>query len=181
MKPQSERWQGFARLSILPTVVSIMMIALCLQGCGTSRKASEASLKTETVASIQDSTASETRLVMTLPMAKEEVRLEIAMDSLHRLPEGASYTARQGRTQASVKRKGGNIEVTATSDSTAAIVEYYERTTTAANAVSGEQTSESDRTSLESHSNPLKTYLLGAICGAVIILLILIILKYKRQ
>ena len=80
-----------------------------------------------------------------------------------------------------MKRKGGNIEVTATSDSTAAIVEYYERTTMAANSVSGEQTSESDRTSLESRSNPLKTYLLGAMCGAVIILLIIIILKHKRQ
>lgn len=180
LKPRSARWQGYGRLSTVPIVVSIMMTALFLQGCVTSRKASEAREKTETVASIQDSTAIETRLVKTIPLEAEEARLEISMDSLARLPEGATYIARQGRTEARVKRQGGKIEVTATSDSTAAIVEYYERRTTTANAARGEQTSESERTTKERRSNGVKTYLLCAIIGAMAVI-ITVITKKKRK
>ena len=116
----------------------------------------------------------------TIPLEAEEARLEISMDSLARLPEGATYIARQGRTEARVKRQGGKIEVSATSDSTAAIVEYYERRTTTANAARGEQTSECERTTIERRSNGVKTYLLCAIIGAMAVI-ITVITKKKRK
>lgn len=62
-------------------------------------------------------------------MPKEAVTLTIAADSLRKLPEGASYSARSGRASVDVRKgqSAGTLVVYASCDSLQHLVEEYER------------------------------------------------------
>lgn len=77
------------------------------------------------------------------------VEMPIPVDSLLRLPEGAIYHAKSGRTAADVSRKGDTIYVTATCDSIQREVEDYEECRTDARTQS-EHSSNDVRTASES-------------------------------
>jgi uncharacterized protein YceK len=115
-KPRNARWRVFGRLSTLRTVASIMMIALFLSGCATSRKASVAT--EESVKQVSaDTLQSEVRQTWTETVPQEEAKLEIPLAELTNLPEKAEYRAKNGRASATVQNKGGIIVVYATCDS----------------------------------------------------------------
>ena len=106
------------------------------------------------------------------------------MDNLLRLPEGAAYTARQGRLSAALSRQGNDIRLEAASDSTGLQVETTEHTamtTTASSADSLQRQSSSIETTLKRRCNTLSTTLLSAICGALAILSAILIYKLKKK
>ena len=62
---------------------------------------------------------------MTLPM--QEVTLSIPIDSLRKLPQGATYSARDGRVSAQVSYRHDTLLVSSICDSIQSLVEYNER------------------------------------------------------
>ena len=64
-------------------------------------------------------------------MPRSEVRLELAVDSLLRLPSLAQYSGRSGQASVAVSREGGVIIVEAGCDSLLRVAERYERTAAA--------------------------------------------------
>ena len=135
---RSARWRVFARRLTMPTVASIVITALCLGACSTSKKALSA---TQTVATrqkvertVMDSTREVTvvrQQAVTVPESK--VTVTIVKDSLLRLPEGASWTGRSGQANVNVQRRAATdgkpevIVVEATCDSIQLQCERYER------------------------------------------------------
>lgn len=59
-------------------------------------------------------------------MPESKVSLQISVDSLLRLPEGAAYRKSHDRAHVEATQKGGVIYITGTCDSLARAVEYYE-------------------------------------------------------
>ena len=160
---QSGRWRVCARLSMLPTVAGIVMTALFLPGCATSRKARMAEAET-TVQAFTDTSRSEVLKIRTEAVPMAETRLEIPLAELADLPEKAEYRARNGRVSATVQNKGGTIVVYATCDSLQRQCEYYERRMASyKNAL--EQKKNEAITERERISNPWKTLLIAFIAG----------------
>ena len=155
-KPRNARWRVFGRLSTLRTVASIMMIALFLSGCATSRKASVAT--EESVKQVSaDTLQSEVRQTWTETVPQEEAKLEIPLTELTNLPEKAEFRAKNGRASATVQNKGGIIVVYATCDSLQRQCEYYERQMASYK--------KAFRTEKERSSNPWKMLLIAFIVG----------------
>ena len=123
---RSARWRVSGRLSTLLTAVSIMMIALFLAGCGSSRKASER-IQEVTIRERIDSLWRMQRRIWIDTVPMEEARIEIPVAELKDLPKGAEYHAKSGRAGARVRTKGDTIVVWATCDSVWRLCEYYER------------------------------------------------------
>lgn len=59
-------------------------------------------------------------------MPESKVKLQISVDSLLRLPEGAAYRKSKDRAHVEATQKGGVIYITGTCDSLQQAVEYYE-------------------------------------------------------
>lgn len=162
-KPRNARWRVFGRLSTLRTVASIMMIALFLSGCATSRKASVAT--EESVKQVSaDTLQSEVRHTWTETVPQEEAKLEIPLAELTNLPEKAEYRAKNGRASATVQNKGGIIVVYATCDSLQRQCEYYERQMASYKKALEQQKNEA-RTDKERSSNQWKMLLIAFIVG----------------
>ena len=162
-KPRSARWRVLGRLSTLRTVASIMMTALFLSGCATSRKASVAT--EESVKQVSaDTLQSEVRQTWTETVPQEEAKLEIPLAELINLPEKAEYRAKNGRASATVQNKGGTIVVYATCDSLQRQCEYYERQMASYKKALEQQKNEA-KTEKERSSNPWKMLLIAFIVG----------------
>ncbi len=106
----SAKWLVFARRLTMPTVASIVITALCLGACSTSKKAQSASQTVETRQKVERTVMDSTREVtvvrqqsVTVPESK--VTVTIVKDSLLRLPEGASWTGRSGQANVNVQRR----------------------------------------------------------------------------
>ena len=123
----------------MPTVASIVITALCLGACSTSKKAQSASQTVETRQKVERTVMDSTREVtvvrqqaVTVPESK--VTVTIVKDSLLRLPEGASWTGRSGQANVNVQRRAATdgkpevIVVEATCDSLQLQCERYEQT-----------------------------------------------------
>ena len=124
---------------MMPTVASIVITALCLGACSTSKKAQSASQTVETrqkVEHVAMDSAREVTVVrqeaVTVPESR--VTVTIVKDSLLRLPEGASWSGRSGQANVNVQRRAATdgkpevIVVEATCDSLQLQCERYEQT-----------------------------------------------------
>lgn len=58
-------------------------------------------------------------------IAAESVTLDVPIQILRDLPDGAGYTAKDGRASVDFRKKGGNIEVTGRCDSINRLYLYY--------------------------------------------------------
>lgn len=163
-KPRSARWLGFGRLLTPLTAVGIMMIALCLAGCASSRKASAGTLAA-TAASREDSVMSEVRTTLTEAVPTERTRLAIPVAAVTSLPEGAGYHVRSGRVSATAERAGDTLVVYATCDSLLRLCEQYERSAARYKAALEAQ-QEEERTASERRSNPIRRTIIALIAGA---------------
>lgn len=183
-KPPNARWPVFARLLILPTVASIMMIALCFAGCASTRKTTQEVTRTETVRNRVDSTKTEVLLVRTETVPKSEVRLAIPADSLLRLPPLASYNGKSGQANVSVSRDRDVITVYASCDSLQLLVEYYERTSSVWQERYEEMAGLYEE-EVKQRSNPVKTFFcgfgIGILLSVLTTIIIIIILKRKEN
>lgn len=136
---QNARWPVFARRLTMPTVASIVITALCLGACSTSKKAQSASQTVVTSQKVEHMALDSAREVtvvrqeaVTVPESR--VTVTIVKDSLLRLPEGASWSGRNGQANVKVQRKAATdgkpevIVVEATCDSLQLLCERYEQT-----------------------------------------------------
>ncbi len=103
-------------------------------------------------------------------------RISVSVDSLLRLPAGASYHERSGRAGAEVSLKGDTIIVTATCDSLRREAEYYEELYCRAREALEERKNETI-TEEEQHSeplaNPVMMFVTGIAAGALATLVII--------
>jgi len=129
-----------------------MTIALFLSGCASSRRSEGRSAAAQSTDSTHRTALRETlRTVTTEAVPKAAVTLTLSADSLRRLPEGASYRARNGRASVEVRKgaESGTVVVYAECDSLRRTVETCERrlesaeTATKAATAAAEESSES--------------------------------------
>lgn len=113
----------------------------------------------------------------TIPASRVEMR--ISVDSLLKLPAGASYHKRSGQAGAEVLLRGDTIYVTGTCDSLAREVEYYESLYhTARDAL--ESYRESVIEERESRESPLEIFVKGLALGLVAGILLTFFIKNSK-
>ena len=172
------------------------MAVLSCGSCGTARKiqTEERREKGTELSSgrreLRDTEASAIRTIRKEGVPQSKAEITIPVDSLLKLPADAAYTQRSGQATASVKRDGDRIEVTATCDSLAREVEYYEELYLHAleklEAYELERSEESER--IESRrkedkeplGNPIVIFMIGIMAGALGTTAIIIYKKEKR-
>lgn len=183
-KLQNVRWLAYARLSILPTVASIMMIVLCCVGCASTRKTTQQGTRMEAERTMTDSLDNEVHLIRTETVPKSEVKLEIQADSLMKLPPMASYSGKSGQANVSVSRNQDVITVYASCDSLQILVEYYEKKS-ASYRKAYEEMATLYETEIKQRSNPVKMFFcgfgIGVLLSIFIAIAIYIILKRKKN
>lgn len=121
-----EKWPGCAKLSKLLPVVLILTAVLCLPGCATTKKTQTEQAQSQQIVTVHDTIQTFTRIVQTEAVPESRVEMRISVDSLLKLPQGATYHRKSGQAHAEVSIRGDTIYVTGTCDSLARQVEYYE-------------------------------------------------------
>lgn len=91
-------------------------------------------------------------------MPESRVEMTISVDSLLKLPQGATYHRKSGQAHAEVSIRGDTIYVTGTCDSLARKVDYYESLYHTARDALENQSRETAKT--ESKERPYPTWLL---------------------
>lgn len=119
---------------------------------------------------------------------KSEVTVEIAVDSLRKLPKGAEYTAKKRQAGVSIQRKAATsghpetIVVYASCDSLAIQCERYEKTVQSLHKQMA-ALSQKNQTVLERQPNAfikaLKWFLFGLVAGGIITIIVIITIKKK--
>jgi hypothetical protein len=102
------------------------MFVLCCGSCASTKKAVNATEMSEMTTVKADSARAEVRIVQGQVIASSETSLRVPVDSLRKLPEGASYTSKSGQAGLRLAVRGDSIEATATCDSLWAELDYYE-------------------------------------------------------
>lgn len=113
---------------------------------------------------------------MTVPQS--QVKLEIPIDSLRKLPQKAEYRAKSGQANAVVQYRQDTIVVYSICDSLKTQCEYYESMATTYKQAY-EDLQDLVREEKEHRSNPIKTALISFLVGVVIGILLTIIVKLK--
>ena len=121
-----EKWPGCAKLSKLLPVVLILTAVLCFPGCATTKKTQTEQVQSQQIVTVHDTIQTFTRIVQTEAVPESRVEMRISVDSLLKLPQGATYHRKSGQAHAEVSIRGDTIYVTGTCDSLARQVEYYE-------------------------------------------------------
>ena len=174
------RWPGFARLSVMPAIASILTLVLFLTGCVSTRKTVKETSRMEANRMTVDSLFKEVLLVRTEAVPKSEVRLSIPADSLMKLPPEASYSGKSGQVNVSVSRDGDVIAVHASCDSLQILVEYYAgRSETYKNAY--EEMADLYESEVKQRSNPVQIFLYGFGAGILICVLAVILIQKQKK
>nr|DAJ52916.1 MAG TPA: protein of unknown function (DUF3858) [Caudoviricetes sp.] len=174
------RWPGFARLSVMPAIASILTLVLFLAGCASTRETVKEISRTEAGRMTVDSLAKEVLLVRTEAVPKSEVRLAIPADSLMKLPPEASYSGKSGQANVSVSRDGDVIAVHASCDSLQILVEYYAgRFETYKNAY--EEMADLYEAEVKRRSNPVQIFFYGFGAGILICVLVVILIQKQKK
>lgn len=112
-------WKGLCQWLAL---ASIMLIALSVTSCGSTKK------MTESARAVTDSVLlKEVRQVINIPIPLSKVELKIPTQSLHSLPPGASFSEKKGQAGVKVEAVGDTVYVSATCDSLQVQCERYEK------------------------------------------------------
>lgn len=165
------RWHVCGGLwRLLPTVL-ILITALSCTGCATGRKVRMEETGTEVAMTATDTASSAIKVIRleTVPMSRAEVAIPV--DSLMKLPAEAVYSERSGQATATVERKGNVIYVSATCDSLARELEYYEEQYYRARDAleRHEEHAETDKKEqYESIWNPLVVFIMGLLGGVLL-------------
>ena len=161
-----------------------MMTALCLAGCGSSRKTE--AVRTEVLRVEADSLVrrtSETALVREA-VSSDTALLAVAADSVLSLPEGAAFTARSGRASLDVRRgAGGVIVVRGMCDSLERAVSYWAgHAEHYRSALAARDTLASTRVERpeEVRGSPPGWFVKGMAAGAAVCMVILIVKRKKE-
>ena len=120
------KWRGCAKPWRLLPAVLILTAVLCLPGCATTRKTQTEQTQSQRTVTVHDTVQTFTRIVRTEAVPGSRVEMRISVDSLLKLPQGATYHRKSGQARAEVSILGDTIYVTGTCDSLARQVEYCE-------------------------------------------------------
>lgn len=161
-------WKGLCQWLAL---ASIMLIALSVTSCGSTRK------MTESARAVTDSVLlKEVRQVINIPIPQSKVELKIPTQNLHSLPPGASFSEKKGQAGVKVEAIGDTVYVSATCDSLQVQCERYEKELTRIR-------SDTDRQVTEIKKNTFQTVFkwcsIGFIAGVILTLTVIIIKKKK--
>lgn len=175
-----EKWPGCAKLSKLLPVVLILTAVLCLPGCATTKKTQSVQTQTVQTVVIRDTVQSMTRIVQTETVPESRVQMTISVDSLLKLPQGATYHRKSGQAHAEVSIRGDTIYVTGTCDSLARQVEYYENLYhTARDALENYHAAVQEET--KTRESPLKIFVQGLALGFVTGILLIYFIKISKR
>ncbi|GEM_PF-103373 len=177
-----ERWHVSVRLSrLLPSalILPILMVVLCCASCATTKKTQMEQIQTVVTVEKHDTvTVIKQTLKESVPMSQAQIA--ISVDSLLRLPAGATYHKKSGQAGAEVSLRGDTVFVTATCDSLQREVEYYEEQYHAT-LEALDDLKESVKTEREHRSNPIEIALAALITGLFVGVISTIIILTKIQ
>lgn len=162
-------WKGLCQWLAL---ASIMLIALSVTSCGSTKK------MTESARAVTDSVLlKEVRQVINIPIPLSKVELKIPTQSLHSLPPGASFCEKKGQAGVKVEAVGDTVYVSATCDSLQVQCERYEKELTRIR-------NDTDRQVTEIKKNTFQTVFkwcsIGFTAGVILTLIVIIIFKRKN-
>lgn len=161
-------WKGLCRWLAL---ASIMLIALSVTSCGSTKK------MTESARAVTDSVLlKEVRQVINIPVPLSTVKLKIPAQSLHSLPPGASFSGKKGQAGVKVEAIGDTVYVSATCDSLQVQCERYEKELTRIRSDTDRQVTEIKKNSVQTL---FKWCLTGFLAGIISTITIIIIKKRK--
>ena len=174
----------------------VLMLALALSAASCRSAKTVTRERVMQDASASDSSARSHRLQLQTslePVKADSTRLTIPLDSLLRLPEGASYTARSGRAHVSVSLRrtgdvgtaqqrrtepgGMTVYVESGCDSLARLCSYYEEENERLSVANSHQTAtmstkeNEEKTSARVWLELLSTFIAGLLLGGVITLI----------
>ena len=125
MRNFTRHLHGWSVLCHVLLLADIGLTALSAVSCRTQKTVERATIRADTLS--QGRTEYETLETVTQAVSGDSVSLEIPMEVIQSLPEGAAFTKKQGRTRVSLKRKGDAVVAEAETDSIAREVSRYER------------------------------------------------------
>ena len=175
-----EKWPGCAKLSKLLPVVLILTAVLCLPGCATTKKTQTEQTQSQQIVTVHDTVQTFTRIVQTEAVPESRVEMRISVDSLLKLPQGATYHRKSGQAHAEVSIRGDTIYVTGTCDSLARQVEYYEALYhNARDAL--ESYHATVQKEAKTRESPLKIFVKGLVLGLVAGISLTFFIKYSKR
>lgn len=126
--------KAFAKLIL---IVLSAMAAVALVGCGASKSTSESThyerddttevytVDTAARGTVEQLSGMSYYAITAQPIPEDIAVVEIPLAAVAELPDGASYTASEGRATAQMTRTGDNIKVRARCDSVSRLCEIY--------------------------------------------------------
>lgn len=113
-------------------------------------------------------------------MPESRVEMRISVDSLLKLPQGATYHRKSGQAHAEVSIRGDTIYVTGTCDSLARQVEYYETLYhNARDALESYHATVQEET--KTRESPLEIFVKGLALGFVSGISLTFFIKYSKR
>jgi len=162
-------WKGLCQWLAL---ASIMLIALSVTSCGSTKK------MTESARAVTDSVLlKEVRQVINIPIPLSTVELKIPAQSLHSLPPGASFSEKKGQAGVKVEAIGDTVYVSATCDSLQVQCERYEKELTRIRSDTDKQVTEIKKNTFQTAFKWCST---GFIAGVILTLIVITIFKRKK-
>ena len=114
-------WSGLCRVLLC---AAIGLSALSATSCRSTSTAVQTTLHSDSLS--RGSSESVTLETVTQAVAGDSVKLEIPIESLRILPEGASYSRKDGRTRVTLSRHGDTLVADAETDSVPQALHRYE-------------------------------------------------------
>ena len=161
-------WKGLCRWLAL---ASIMLNALFVASCGSTKKMTESARAT-----VDSVLLKEVRQVINIPIPQSKVELKIPTQNLHSLPPGASFSEKKGQAGVKVEAIGDTIFVSATCDSLQVQCERYEKELTRIRSDTERQATEIKKNSVQTL---FKGCLIGFVAGIISTITVIIIKKKK--
>lgn len=161
-------WKGLCRWLAL---ASIMLNALFVASCGSTKKMTESARAT-----VDSVLLKEVRQVINIPIPQSKVELKIPTQNLHSLPPGASFSEKKGQAGVKVEAIGDTIFVSATCDSLQVQCERYEKELTRIRSDTERQATEIKKNSVQTL---FKWCLIGFVAGIISTITVIIIKKKK--
>ncbi len=161
-------WKGLCQWLAL---ASIMLIALSVTSCGSTKKTTESARTT-----VDSVLLKEVRQVINIPVPQSKVELKIPTQNLHSLPPGASFSEKKGQAGIRVEAVGDTVYVSATCDSLQVQCERYEKELTRIRSDTDRQVTEIKKNSVQTL---FKWCLTGFLAGIISTITVIIIKKKK--
>lgn len=195
--------KAFAKLILMALSA---MTAVALVGCGASKNTTESThyerddttevytVDTAAHSTVEQLSGMSYYAITAQPIAEDVAVVDIPVAAVAELPDGASYTASEGRATAQLTRVGDNIKVEARCDSVARLCEIYR--CIALDYMSTNDSLRKEITKLDAKSQQLQEaleeqkkiplnhalgWLLGALAILYVCLLIFILKPFKRN